>query len=251
MSSSTATRERPRATPEERTRRAFARRRWARRWLGWRKVLVALLVAGLLVLGAYALWFSPWLAADEVEVDGLSQLTEQQVLASADVPLGTPLARLDVDAIATRVRSLVGVESADVTRSWPHGVSIDVTERQAVAIIAMDGRLRGIDADGVVYRDYKTAPPELPTLLAPSGITSDALREGAGVVAALPDDLLARVDHVSVRSVDEISLALRDGRTVEWGSDENSAQKAEVLSVLLDQQAQVYDVSVPSRPTTR
>jgi len=38
---------------------------------------------------------------------------------------------------------------------------------------------------------------------------------------------------------------------VSWGSAEHSAQKAEVLAVLLQQKAREIDVSVPGRPTTR
>ena len=51
-------------------------------------------------------------------------------------------------------------------------------------------------------------------------------------------------------TVDQISLVLRDGRTVEWGSAEQSELKAEVLVPLLKRPAQRYDVSVPGQPTT-
>jgi cell division protein FtsQ len=37
---------------------------------------------------------------------------------------------------------------------------------------------------------------------------------------------------------------------VRWGSAEDSARKAEVLTVLLRVPAAVYDVSVPELPTT-
>jgi cell division protein FtsQ len=81
---------------------------------------------------------------------------------------------------------------------------------------------------------------------------TEALREAAVVVAALPDDLAARVDHVTVETVDQVTLVLRDGRQVLWGSAEESALKAEVLAELLAvQKAGVYDVSVPGSPTTR
>ena len=58
------------------------------------------------------------------------------------------------------------------------------------------------------------------------------------------------VDHLDLRSVDEIDLVLRDERLVRWGSAESSAEKAEVLIALLSQPARVYDVSVPGQPTT-
>ena len=36
-----------------------------------------------------------------------------------------------------------------------------------------------------------------------------------------------------------------------WGSSDDSATKAEVLEDLLQTEAEVYDVSVPTQPTTR
>ena len=50
---------------------------------------------------------------------------------------------------------------------------------------------------------------------------------------------------------DRIRLELAGGRTVMWGSAEDSAEKAEVLAVLLGRDARQIDVSVPGRPTTR
>ena len=133
----------------------------------------------------------------------------------------------------------------------PDGVRIDVTERQAVAVVRIGGLLRGMDAGGVVFRSYRQAPVGLPSVTTGAGTSAEALAEAAAVVTSLPQEVAVKVDHIDVRSVDAISLVLRDGRTVEWGSSSQSQQKAEVLGVLLRQQAQVYDVSVPSRPTTR
>ncbi|MDX6374238.1 MAG: cell division protein FtsQ, partial [Nocardioidaceae bacterium] len=83
------------------------------------------------------------------------------------------------------------------------------------------------------------------------GTTSAALKEAAKVISALPQELSLLVDHVQVTTVDQISLVLKDGRTVIWGSAEESDTKAEVLGLMLTTiQAQVYDVSVPSKPTT-
>ena len=236
---------------QERTRRAFTRRRWARRWLSWRRALVALGVLLVVGLGAYAVWFSSWLTAEQVSVSGAEQLAAAEVQQAAGVPLGEPLARIDLDAVRARIESLAIVADADVVRGWPHTVEITIEERQAVAGVQIGTSLRGLDADGVVFRDFRTAPPDLPRVLSSSGASSEALREAAAVVSALPADLAPTVDHVSVASVDQIELVLRDGRTVVWGSAEESEQKAEVLEVLLGQPASVYDVSVPANPTTR
>jgi cell division protein FtsQ len=234
-----------------RTRRRFVRRQWARRWLAWKPVVAVLVFVGMLVGGIWLVFFSSYLSVQGVEVTGVQQLKAGQVRAAADVPEGQPLARVDLDRIRSRVEAMAEVRSADVTREWPDQVRISVQEREAIAVVEIGGRLRGMDAEGVVFRDYATAPADLPRVESPVSTGSDALREAALVVASMPADLAARVDHVEVKTVDEISLVLRDDRTVQWGSAEESDVKAEVLAeMLVARQAQHYDVSVPGRPTT-
>ena len=235
-----------------RSRRRFTRRQWARRWLTWKPVVAVLLLVALVAAGVWAVYFSSLLAVKGVEVTGATTAGTSQIRSVAKVPSGEPLARLDLDTIRARVEALAVVRSADVSREWPDQVLIRVHERTAVAVVEIGGRLRGMDADGVVFRDYRQAPPGLPHVQTTAETRSDALQEAARVVAALPSDLAQRVDHVEVETVDQISLVLRDGRVVRWGSADESALKAEVISALLQaEQAQEYDVSVPGQPTTR
>lgn len=233
-----------------RSRKRFARRQWARRWLTWRPVVALLLVIALLAGGIWLVFFSSVLAVESVDVEGTRTLDEAEVRAVAAVPEGEPLARVDLDSIRARVQALAVVRSAEVTREWPDGVLITVEERVAIAVVEIGGRIRGMDADGVVFRDYATAPPGLPRVRTSTETRTDALQEAARVVAALPTGISRRVDHVSVATIDQIELVLRDGRTVMWGSAEDSEQKAAVLVRLLEQPAQRYDVSVPGNATT-
>ena len=233
-----------------RSRRRFARRQWARRGLAGRPVLALLLVVALVAGGVWLVFFSSVLAVQVVEVDGARTLGEAEVRAVADVPDGQPLARVDLDAVRARVEALAVVRSAEVTRQWPDGVRITLEERSAIAVVDIGGQLRGMDADGVVFRDYATAPPGLPRVRTAAETRNDALREAAQVVAALPDGISVRVDYVSVATIDQIELVLKDGRTVTWGSAEDSEPKAAVLGRLLRQPARHYDVSVPGNATT-
>lgn len=233
-----------------RSRRRFARRQWARRWLSWRPVLAVLLVVALVGAGIWLVLFSSALAVRAVEVVGVGTLDDAQVRAVAAVPDGAPLARVDLDGIEARVEALAVVRSAEVTRQWPDAVRISVEERVTVAVVEIGGRIRGMDAEGVIFRDYATAPRALPRVRTAAETRNDALQEAARVVAALPADVSSRVDHVSVATIDQIELVLRDGRTVTWGSAEDSEQKAAVLVRLLEQPARHYDVSVPSNATT-
>lgn len=239
----------PAEATTERSRRRFARRQWARRWLAWRPVALLLLVILLVVGGLWLVFFSSVLAVKGVDVDGNRALGASEVEAAAAVPSGQPLSRVDLDAVRARVESLAMVRSAEVTREWPDRVLVTVRERVAVAVVEIGGRIRGMDEDGVVFRDYAQAPPGLPHVRTSTDTRGEALREAAQVVGALPEDLVGKVDYVSVATVDQIELALRDGRTVVWGSAEESEQKAEVLEELLKLPGQTYDISVPSNAT--
>ncbi|WP_234412577.1 cell division protein FtsQ/DivIB [Nocardioides sediminis] len=252
MASATDTRLTEEQRREQRDRRRFARRQWARRWMRWRIVVAALALVALVATAVWLVFFSAVLSVTKVTVDGNRLLGPDRVLAVAQVPMGEQLATVDLEAISRRVAVLAEVEDVDVTRSWPDGVRIDVTERTAVAVVELGGRLRGLDATGVVFRDYRNAPRGMPRVRPTTSTGADALAEAAGVVAVLPADLAARVDHVEVQTIDQITLVLRDGRQVLWGSAEQSELKARVLPELLAaQRAQVYDVSVPESPITR
>ncbi|MCY4727478.1 FtsQ-type POTRA domain-containing protein [Nocardioides sp. STR2] len=240
------------AAATRRTRRRFARRQWARRWLSLRYVLALLLVLALLGTSVYLVFFSATLQVKRVEVVGNSLLSDGRIREVADVPVGEQLALVDLDRADARVGSLAEVQSVDVTRTWPDAVRIAVVERTAVAVVELAGRLRGLDPDGVVFRDYKTVPKGMPRVRPGAGAGTDALREAATVVSALPDDLVTRVDHVEVATVDQITLVMRDQRQVLWGSAEESELKAQVVDKLLAaQKAPFYDVSVPGNPTYR
>lgn len=243
------------AGPDEETiqleRQLFERRLRARRRGRMRPVLAILLVLLLVAGGVYVVWFSSLLAVDRVAVTGTVIVPPVLVRETAQVPTGRPLARVDLAAIRSRVSTLPAVKSVRVSRAWPHGIDIDVTERVAVAVVPRGNGFRGLAADGVLFRTFGSRPPGLPEIKDEKNADKDALEEAARVVGSLPPEVLSRVDHVSVATVDEIKLVMRSGRLVIWGNSSQSAEKAEVLAVLVKRPSSVIDVSVPGRPTTR
>jgi|SRR4051794_926931 cell division protein FtsQ len=230
----------------------FARRQWRRRLVALRPIGIAVGAVAVVGLGVYAVYFSSWLAASSVSVTGETSLSERQVVDAARVDLGTPLARVDLSAIEARVAALPAVESASVHRSWPHTVSIQVVERTPIAAVRHDGSWWEMDATGALFGPAPERDAALPVVQAAARADDSALAEAAGVVAALPPDLLADVRRLTARTQDSIELKLDDRRLVRWGSADETARKVQVLDVLLAQvKAKVYDVSVPEQPTTR
>lgn len=195
-SASTATDEPSVDRATRRSRRRFARRQWRRRWLAWRYVLVIVVVLAIVGLGIYAVWFSSWLAVDHIEVSGAQTVSASDIRNRSGIDEGEPLASVDLAGAEHRIGSLAVVKNVSVTRQWPHGILISIEERVPIAVVEIGGQLRGMDADGVVFRTYKKAPPGLPRVETSIGTTSAALKEAAKVIAALPQELSLQVDHV-------------------------------------------------------
>ena len=162
-----------------RSRRRFARRQWRRRWLSWKPLLVLLLVLLLVVGGVWLVYFSRYLAVQSVQVTGTGLLSADDIRAAARVPDEQPLARVDLAAIERRVESLAPVADAEAVRQWPDRVLIDVTERKPIAVVDVGGRIRGMDADGVIFRDYPRAPRNLPLVKTSGSISPETLHEAA------------------------------------------------------------------------
>jgi cell division protein FtsQ len=68
---------------------------------------------------------------------------------------------------------------------------------------------------------------------------------------SLPADLRGKIVGVSASTRDDVELVLKSGSKVRWGSSEQGALKAQVLSALLQRRAGFYDVSAPELPTTQ
>jgi cell division protein FtsQ len=231
--------------------RDFARRRWRQRLRRLRPLLYAVLLLALVGTGVWLVFFSSVVTVREVSVSGNQTVSSVRVRVVAKAPIGRQLARVDLAAIQARIETIPAVESVSVSRSWPHTIAVEVVERTPVAVVERGAGLQAVDDEGVLFGSYVRQPDDLPLVRTAADVKSEALAEAARVVTSLRADIQARVESVDVASIDRITLKLTGGRTVMWGSAEDSQQKAAVLAVLLERRADEIDVSVPGRPTTR
>ncbi|WP_371597529.1 cell division protein FtsQ/DivIB [Streptomyces sp. NBC_00564] len=227
------------------------------------RTLIILMIAAVL-LGAASVWVlygSSWLRVERVSASGMRVLTDQQVREAADVPAGSPLISVDTDAIEERLRrKLPRIDSVDVVRSWPHGIGLKVTERTPVLIEEKGGKFVEVDAKGVRFATVSDAPKSVPllelTVPQSAGLrrfgTDRLVREAVTVAGDIPAAVARDTQVVKVRSYDSISLELKGGRTVEWGSGEKGAAKARTLTALMKAApgARHFDVSVPTAPAS-
>jgi cell division protein FtsQ len=246
---STTLRDRPPPGVADATGPLLQRRRRSRRRLALRIVLGVLALA-LVGAGGWLVGFSSVLAAEKVEVTGTEMVSAGSVTRTAAVPLGTPLARLDVGDIAARVQTLAPVRSVQVERSWPHTVRIIVTERTPAYLVSAHGASTLVDDQGVAFATVSTPPDHL--IRADVALTDPVLlRSVATVTQALPASVRGKVERIEAASPESIRLKLTGDREVVWGSADQSAVKGQVLAALITKKASVYDVSGPANPTTR
>lgn len=224
-------------------------------------IIISILVVLLGAFGVWTLYGSDWLRVEHVKAEGTEVLTPDEVIEAAQAPMNAPLVSVDTDAMARRLRArLPRIKTVDVVRSWPHTIGLEVTERTPELQMRSGKKFVEVDAEGVRFATVPAAPKGVPFLeMAASDSPSlhrfgtDRLRRAAADVAGeLPAPLRKDVRTVRVRSYDSLTLELTGDRTVVWGSSEQGAEKAKVLTALLKaaRDARHFDVSVPSAPAT-
>ena len=222
-----------------------------------RRLIAALVVVGILVgigFGVRALLYSGLADVQTVQITGLSTIKAADVQKVADVTTGAPLVDVDTAAIAARVAALPAVATVSVGRSWPHTVTVAVTERVPVASVAIPRGVALVDAGGVVYPG--TPPDGLPRLnFGAVGPDDPATRAAVAALTALPAAVRKQVQTVDVTvaggAPGQVTFGLTDDRQVLWGTAERPADKAAVIVPLLTQPGHVFDVTSPDLPTLR
>jgi cell division protein FtsQ len=180
------------------------------------------------------------------------------MIAAADIAQGTPLARVNTSQVAEFVqREVPAVSSVTVQRRWPHSIVIKATPRTVAANVTVDGLVRWADQTGFVFGAVNQPRKAAPSIIVRPRFGTDtsarqrAIAEALVVARALPAPVKEKLARIEFRSQDDIVIATTSGRTIRWGSADDSDRKAVVLAALLGRKAKVYDVRTPDLPTTK
>lgn len=221
-----------------------------RRLSGAATVLVLLAA----VLG-WLFFYSSVFGLDRIDVrgaHGLSVTTVEEVLS---IPKGTPLARLNLSAAETALENITGVESASVTRDWPGTLVVRLIERSAVAAVDVDGMTWLVDRFGVLFAQVSALPEGVVRLETNTDGSPDprAITAAVQVIDALTPEIRAILVQITVPTPSGIELELTEGRTVIWGTSEDSDRKSRILSGLLAGGivGTIFDVSAPTSAVIR
>ena len=231
----------------------------------WRAAFFALAGVAIVLGAAWALLGNRVFVVRSITVTGARLVSPAQVLASAGVPLGTPLTRVDPGAVTRRVEAIRQVASATVSEDWPDHLTIAVTERVPVLAVRMaSNRYDLIDPSGVIVVYAKAKPRALPllaTTLSGAALSGDpGVAAAAAVLRELTPALARAVTAVAVAPLsqagsgaagEQVTLTMDGGRTVLWGNPGNGAAKDREIRILLRGTVGYLDVSAPGVAVAR
>ncbi len=212
------------------------------------------MLVGVLLCGAvYAVFFSPVLGVKAVTITGAPDAVAGKVQAAVDVPNGTPLARVDLDGVASRVEAIPEVAAVEVARGWPDTLTVTVTPRVPVAVTSANGRFYLLDDSGDPYLAVDAPPAGLINvqLVAP-GAGDPSTIAALTVAAALTPDFRVQVASISARTAFDVEVTMADGRKIIWGEATDSAKKMQILPALLvAHDGNEYDITDPTLVSVR
>lgn len=255
----------------EREARLAARRRSGR-------LVMAGAVAALLlvIVGCVALYTSPLFTITSVEVAGVRHLSVARVRSLADVPVDATLIRFPAEQVRRRVLSDPWVDSVAVSRVFPSGMRIRVTERAPIAVFEADGERWLIDEKAVVIARSSTtatgtakitteavnAAKGLPVVRDLTGLdpragrktSSEPLLNAVAVLRGISPSLAATVRAVSAPTIDGTTLLTASRVEIVFGEAVDLTVKDSLARrILREQRRRVIsiDVRVIDRPTWR
>lgn len=233
-------------------------RKIKRRRALWISILSTLVLLG----GGWAvLYFSPILAIEEIEHEGLDLVTESQAVERTAGLEGKPLPQVGERGVNELFENIPAVKDVTLRAEPPHGLVVNINEYQPIAMGPRGKEYVVFSEDGTELAEItskKAQEFDLPVVASAADVTDeDVFNTITEVLGSLPDDLRDQVRAASGSSIDSIELELTSGKVVMWGNNEDAEKKAKVLEALLgledDEAAQIseYDVSAPDFPVTR
>ncbi len=229
-----------------------------------RGLLLIGIALGVLVAIVATLYFSPLLTIRTVDVEHNDLLSDEQAEEMLQPVHGVPLPQVGNKQVEDLLADEPVVEDVIVTGELPDTLRVQIIEYPPVAEVVTDEEIRFYNEHGDIIRafeeDEAPASEEYATPRISEGIAlrdEDIFDAIVAVLGELPADAREHMESATAESVDSVQLELDDGRSIVWGSQERSAEKAAVLEAILRSEAdeftgvEVIDISTPAAPVTR
>lgn len=217
-----------------------------------KKFLAAVAVVALL---GYIFGWSSLLEVRTITVTGIEgskTLTEKKVIKKSGITPGAKLARVNSGTVARALREYPEVARVEIHRKPLHTLEIALQLRSIdVAIAIGNGKYALGDISGVTFIEVTEPPKGIPVINGDRRYLQDAMT----IYEALPKKIRKKVAAISLPSRGSITLSLRSGLSILWGSATEQEAKLTVLAALLaapeNKRARFIDIATPLTPTVK
>lgn len=197
----------------------------------------------LLSLGMVLFMRSGAFAIQNVVVQGLSVISENDILKLSDGIQGQNILLFDQKALSHKISLHPLVESVSFQRKLPKTLVIQVTERTPIAMVVVPKGVLEVDSQGTFLRRLESWPKNDHPVI--SGITlSDTVGPGQNLEnpllsAALrllgqaPPELTPHIGELHVNEIQQMTLFLTSGVEVRLGQANDWTDKLKALYQLI------------------
>jgi cell division protein FtsQ len=208
------------------------------RFIRWRRLIIVATIV-VLVVGSTALYLSPVLRVQKVQVVGTTAVSQDEIRSLAQINDHSML-RVDLDAAERRVESIPIVQDARLERHWPQSVRISITERTPWALWQIGDAQYAIDSDGVVLPG--TAPiansPVIHDVTGQARLTPgdhvdrDAVAVSKALLQRVPETLALTIGALEYTPQQGLALTTNAGYRVVVGDSQNLEYKLAVWKAI-------------------
>lgn len=232
-------------------RKADRRRKYLRRiGIGVGVALFALLLV-------WILFFSPLLRLNpqKVEITGVedgSLIKVAQVQEVVEKHKGDSLLLISHSGLKADLEKLPEVEKAQLKASLRGNLKIALQSEVPAFCLVNGNECKAVSRSGQTLDLPPNILDTLPHLgPLPADVEKESAVEAARQVVADLGDLHGKVRTIEISSGYQIAFTLDDSRRVIWGKSDEGQLKAQILRLLLGENKQLIDVSIPASPVTQ
>jgi cell division septal protein FtsQ len=213
------------------------------------KIAAGVAVIVLASAGGWWLYHTPVFALHGVAVEGNAVVSDETVRQVAALD-GQSIVLPDFNGAEARLRAFPLIKDAKVTRDWPFGAKVTITERQAWGVWQIGDAKYVIDDEGVVLS--LPAPQNAPLIaqtdaggsLQPGDRVDKAAVAIAAHLAATAQQAIGEpVSHFDYSAAGGLNIILADNVRVSFGGVDNYVFKLAALYAVL-QRAENEGMSV-------
>ncbi|EHQ91540.1 cell division protein FtsQ/DivIB [Desulfosporosinus youngiae] len=198
----------------------------------------------LLSLGLALFLRSSAFAIQKVTVQGLSLISENEILKLSDGIQGQNLLLFDQKALEYKISLHPLLQSVQFQRKLPQTLVIQVKERTPAALVVVPKGVLEVDAEGTFLRRLESWPNEdypvisgieLPDTIGPGqNLANPLLMAALRMLGQAPPELVAQIGEVHVNDVEQITLFLTSGVEVRLGQANDWINKLKALYQLIN-----------------